>query len=154
MSNKKPLSFKNKKASFNYELIEKYVAGIVLQGTEIKSIRDRKVAFNDAYCVFLNGELYLRDFHIAQYSHGNIYNHEPTRERKLLLKSKELEKLESKSKNVGLTIVPTKLFVNDKGFAKMEIALAKGKKQFDKRENLKEKDAKRQIDRVKRNYKA
>lgn len=143
------VSIKNKKASFLYEFIEKWVAGLVLTGTEIKSIRNNKANINDAFCLLINHELWVRGMHISPYEQGGHFNHEPKRDRKLLLNQKELNKLEGKLKDKGLTIVPLKLFVNGKGWAKMEIALAKGKKLHDKREDLKEKDAKREMDRVK-----
>jgi SsrA-binding protein len=141
------INIKNKKASFEFSFIETYVAGIQLKGTEIKSIRTGKVNLQEGYCYFHNGELYTRNVHIAQYEKGTHFNHEPMRERKLLLKKKELEKLESKSEEKGLTIIPVRLFVNDRGFAKMEIALAKGKKLYDKREDIKAKDVKREMER-------
>lgn len=144
------INIKNRKAKFEYELIEKFVAGMKLVGTEIKSIRNGKVSMSDSYCQFVNGELYVRNLHIAEYEMGNINNHEAKRDRKLLLNKKELEKLERKIKESGLTIVPTRLFVNDRGLAKLEIALARGKKIYDKRETLKRKDAQRDIERASR----
>ncbi len=145
MSNK--ITIKNKKASFQYQLLERFTAGIQLQGTEIKSIRQGKASLSDSYCFFRKGELYAK-MHISEYEYGNFYNHEPKRDRKLLLTSRELRKLESKTKTTGNTIIPTLLFINEKGLAKLEIALAKGKKTVDKREDLKRKDAKREIDRM------
>ncbi|WP_319268782.1 SsrA-binding protein SmpB [uncultured Draconibacterium sp.] len=142
------ISIKNRKASFNYELIERFVAGIKLVGTEIKSIRNGKVNLTDSYCTLINGEMYVINLHIAEYEMGTINNHIAKRDRKLLLNKKEIEKLDKKVKESGLTIVPTKLFVNDRGLAKLEIALARGKKTYDKRETLKSKDAKRDIDRA------
>ena len=142
------ISIKNRKASFNYELIERFVAGIKLVGTEIKSIRNGKVNLTDSYCTLINGEMYVINLHIAEYEMGTINNHIAKRDRKLLLNKKEIEKLDKKVKESGLTIVPTKLFVNDQGLAKLEIALARGKKTYDKRETLKSKDAKRDIDRA------
>lgn len=142
------ISIKNRKASFNYELIERFVAGIKLVGTEIKSIRNGKVNLTDSFCTLIKGEMYVINLHIAEYELGNINNHIAKRDRKLLLNKKEIEKLEKKIKESGLTIVPTKLFVNDRGLAKLEIALARGKKTFDKRETLKSKDAKRDMDRA------
>lgn len=143
---------RNKKAGFQYELIEKYVAGIQLSGTEIKSIRLGKANLVDAYCNFQQGELWISGMHIAEYWWGNLNNHEPKRERKLLLSKKELRKLERQSQEKGLTIVATKLFINEKGLAKLEIALAKGKKQHDKREDIKQKDSKRELDRLRKKY--
>lgn len=142
------ISIKNRKASFNYELIERFVAGLKLVGTEIKSIRNGKVNLTDSYCTLIRGEMYVINLHIAEYELGTINNHIAKRDRKLLLNKKEIEKLDKKVKESGLTIVPTKLFVNDRGLAKLEIALARGKKTYDKRETLKSKDAKRDIDRA------
>ncbi len=139
---------KNKKAFFQYEILEKLTAGIVLTGTEIKSIRASKASMVDVYCKFINGELWLTGMHIAEYSHGTYNNHEPKRERKLLLNSNELRKLFRNSQEKGLTIVGLKLFVNSKGLAKIEIGLARGKKMHDKREDLKKKDSKRELDRL------
>lgn len=142
------ISIKNKKASFLYSFLEKYTAGIRLTGTEIKSIRLGKVNLVDSYCHFVNHELWVRGMHIAEYSWGSYNNHDPVRVRKLLLNRRELNKLERKTKESGLTIIATKLFINEKGLAKLEIALARGKKEFDRREDLKRKDAKREIDRM------
>jgi SsrA-binding protein len=139
----KNLNILNKKARFEYILIEKYLAGIALLGTEVKSIRDGKVSLNEAYCLFVSGELFIRNMNIAEYSHGNIHNHDPIRQRKLLLEKRELRKLHTKVKEKGFTIVPTRLFINSRGFVKMEIALAKGKNIHDKREAIKERDMKK-----------
>lgn len=139
---------KNKKASFEYYLLEKFTAGLVLTGTEIKSIRHAKASLNEAYCTFTGDELFVRNMHIAPYDYGTYNNHEPKRDRKLLLTGRELKKLKSKLEEKGLTIVPTLLFINEKGLAKLEIALAKGKKLFDKRDTLKKKDQQREIDRA------
>ena len=147
MREQKKILIKNKKASFDYEFIEKFVAGVVLVGTEIKSIRMGKVSLVDSYCVFSGNELYVRGLNISAYWWGNLNNHEPLRERKLLLNRKELNKLQRRSKEKGLTIVTTRLFVNEKGLAKLEIALAKGKKEYDKRESIKEKDLRRDMSR-------
>ena len=144
----KKINIKNKKAGFNYELLEKYVAGIKLTGTEIKSIRGGRVNLVDSYCYFREHELWVKGMHIAEYDYGTYNNHDPMQDRKLLLTKKELYKLERKSKDAGNTIVATRLFVNDRGWAKVEIALARGKKQFDKREDIKKKDLKRQYDRL------
>jgi SsrA-binding protein len=141
---------KNKKASHEYEFIEKLIAGVVLAGTEIKSIREGKATIGDSYCQFSSGELFIKGMHISEYWWGNINNHEPLRERKLLLNRRELKKLERKVKETGLTIVPVKIFINDRGLAKVEIALAKGKKEYDKRETLKRKDATREMDRMRK----
>ena len=141
------INIKNKRASFNYEFLEEYTAGIVLTGTEIKSIRAGKASLVDAYCYFHNGELWVKGMYVAEYKLGTYYNHIERRDRKLLLQHKELVKLERKTKESGLTIVPFRLFLNDKGIAKLRIALARGKKEYDKRETLKQKDAKREMDR-------
>lgn len=145
MTNK--INIKNKKASFEYYLLERFVAGIVLTGTEIKSIRRGKVSIAEAYCSFYNDELYVKNMHISEYEYGTYNNHDPKRDRKLLLTKKELKKLKTKLDEKGLTLVPTFLFINDKGLAKLEIALAKGKKLYDKRDSLKQKDTKREIER-------
>ena len=141
------INIRNKKASFDYEFIEKFVAGIVLLGTEIKSIRLGKVSMNDAYCHFVNGEMLIKNLSISAYDFGTCNNHEVLRERILLLNRKELRKMERKVKENGLTIIPVRLFLNDKGLVKVEIALAKGKHSYDKRASLKDKDSKREMDR-------
>jgi SsrA-binding protein len=142
------LVIRNKQAGFNYIFLDKYTAGIVLMGTEIKSIRKAKVSLHEAYCYFANGELWIKNMHIGPYEQGNIYNHEETRERKLLLKRKELDKL-SKSKEKGLTIITIQLFIDENNRAKLEIALAKGKKTYDKRQHIKERDMQRELHRAK-----
>lgn len=141
------ISIKNRRASFDYSFIEKYTTGIVLVGTEIKAIREGKAALVDSYCYFRHNELYIKNMNISEYTDGNVYNHEPTRERKLLLNKQELNKLQKKMKDQGLTIIPLTLFISEKGFAKLEIALAKGKKLFDKRESIKSKDVQRDLQR-------
>jgi SsrA-binding protein len=141
---------RNKKASHDYEFIEKFIAGIQLSGTEIKSIRLGKATVADAYCFFSNGELFLKGMHIAEYWWGNLNNHDPLRERKLLLSRRELRKMERKVKETGLTIIVIKVFINDRGLAKAEIALSRGKKEYDKRETLKRKDATREMDRMRK----
>lgn len=143
------INIRNRQAGFEYELLDKYVAGIVLTGTEIKSIREGKVNLQDGYCYMKNGEMFVKGVNITPYAQGTHYNHEATRERKLLLKRSELAKLEGKVEEKGLTIVPLRLFVNDRGFAKLEIAVARGKKLHDKRESIKERDAKRELNRIK-----
>ena len=145
----KDISIKNRQASYEYELLDKYVAGIVLTGTEIKSIREGKVNLQDGYGYFNNGELFVKGVTISPYAQGTHYNHAPTRERKLLLKRSELRKLEARTEEKGLTLVPTRLFINDRGLAKMEIAVGRGKKLHDKRDSIKEKDVKRELDRMK-----
>ncbi len=142
------VNIKNKKASFEYLFIDKYVAGIVLQGSEIKSIRDGKVNLQAAYCLVRNEEIFVREMHISPYEQASYLNHDPKRERKLLLSKREIKKLEAKSQEKGLTIVPTRLYVTNKGLAKLEIALAKGKKIHDKRHDIKEKDLKRDLEKL------
>jgi len=139
------VNIKNRKASFEYQFIDKYIAGIMLLGTEIKSIRDNKASISDAHCVFIDNELFVKNLHIAEYSNGGKNNHEPKRKRKLLLNKQELSKMIGKVKEKGMAIIPIRLFINEKGIAKLEIALAKGKKIYDKRESIKEKDQKRDI---------
>lgn len=145
MDNK--IKIKNKKAFFEYFISDKIVAGIVLTGTEIKSIREGKVSLEEAYCAFKEDELFVINMHIAEYKFGTYNNHEPKHDRKLLLNRKELKKLNNKIKEKGFTIIPTVLFVNEKGLAKLEIGLAKGKKLYDKRESIKTKDNKRDLER-------
>lgn len=144
----KVVNIKNKKASFEFEFIDTHVAGLMLKGTEIKSIREGKVSLTEAYCMFLDDELFVRQMHIAPYSMAASYNHEAVRDRKLLLSKKELAKLQTKSQEKGLAIIPVRIFINDRGKAKMEIALARGKKLHDKRQDLKDKDAKRELQRM------
>ena len=143
----KHVEIKNKRASFEYFFLDTFSTGIVLSGTEIKSIRQSKVNITDAYCLIFNNEVYIRGMNIAKYELGTDANHDPLRDRKLLLKKKEIQKLINKLKDVGLTIVPTKLFLNEKGLAKVDIALAKGKKLYDKRDTIKEKDVRRDNER-------
>ncbi len=151
MSNDK-VYIKNRRATFDYEILERYVAGIVLFGTEIKSIRGGHASLPDSYCFFNRGELWVKGMRVAEYFYGTFNNHAPERERKLLLQRKELRKLDRKTKESGLTIVPLALFINDRGLAKLEIGLARGKKQYDKRETIKEKDAKRDIERATKRF--
>ncbi len=148
MTDHKNISIKNKRATFDYEIIEDWTAGIVLTGTEIKSLRLGKASLVDSYCYFSDGELWIRGLNISLYHWGTYNNHQPKRDRKLLLK--ELAKLERASQDVGLTIVALRLFINERGLAKVVIGLARGRKSFDKREYLKEKDAKREIERIHR----
>jgi len=142
------INIKNKKAWHDYEILDKFVAGIQLTGTEIKSIRAGKASLVDAYCFFNQGELYVKGIHISEYDFGNINNHFPKRDRKLLLKGRELKKLEKNIKEKGLTIVALRIFIADSSYAKVEIALARGKKEFDKREDMKKKDSRREMDRM------
>ena len=152
---KKSVNILNKKARFSYDLLDTYTAGIVLSGTEIKSIRASKASIAESFCEFNDhGELFVINMTVQEYDYGNHFNHKPKAQRKLLLNKKELKKLEKEVKNTGLTIVPVKLFINDKGFAKLNIALAKGKKMFDKRESIKDRDNKRNLDRIKKNFKS
>ncbi|HON19196.1 MAG TPA: SsrA-binding protein SmpB [Salinivirgaceae bacterium] len=141
------VEIKNKRASFEYEFIETFIAGIVLKGTEIKSIRQGKASLVDSYCIFHNGELFAKGIHIAEYEKATHFNHDPRTDRKLLLTQNELRRLERKVKERGMTIIPISLFINDRGWAKLKIALARGKKVYDKRESIKEKDMKRENDR-------
>ncbi len=150
----KNINIQNKKARFQYEILDKYTAGIVLTGTEIKSIRSSKASIAESFCEFNEqGELFVINATIEEYAFGNYYNHRPKAERKLLLNKKELKKLNKEVQNTGLTIIPLRLFINDKGYAKLEIALAKGKKLYDKRETIKDRDNKRDLDRIKKAYK-
>jgi SsrA-binding protein len=145
----KDINIRNRQASFQFEFIDKFIAGIVLKGTEIKSIREGKVNLQDGYCYFNNEEIFAKGINITPYSQGTHYNHEAARERKLLMKKSEMAKLESKVEEKGLTLVPVRLFINERGFAKLEIALARGKKTHDKRESIKERDVKRELSRIK-----
>lgn len=141
------VNIENRRAKFDYQFLDTLTAGLVLKGTEIKSIREGKAGLSDSYCYFRNDELFVKNFHITEYADASFYNHEPLRERKLLLTKQELTKLLRKVKDQGLTIVPIKLFINDKGFAKLNIALAKGKKAYDKRDDIKKKDIEREMNR-------
>lgn len=142
------INIQNRKARFNYEILDTYEAGLKLLGTEIKSIRLGKASLPESYCYFKGGELYIKNMHIAEYDYGNINNHEPLRERKLLLHKKELEKLAAEVEKGNRTIVALKLYLNAKGLAKLQIALAQGKKIHDKRQSLKDKDVKREVERA------
>lgn len=145
-NNSSNIVIKNRRASHDYEFIEKLIAGIKLTGTEIKSIREGRASLTDSYCAFRNGELYVTGMHISEYYWGNINNHDPLAERKLLLTRKELRRWERKVNETGLTIIITKLFINDHGLAKVEVALARGKRQYDKRDALRKRDHVREID--------
>ncbi|MDR1162054.1 MAG: SsrA-binding protein SmpB [Tannerellaceae bacterium] len=142
------IQIKNKRATFDYALLETFTAGIVLTGTEIKSIRLGKASLVDTYCIVERGELWVKNMYIAEYFYGTYNNHVARRDRKLLLTHKELKKIDSESKNTGFTIVPVRLYINEKGLAKLVIAIAKGKKEYDKRDSLKERDDKREMDRA------
>ena len=149
----RPINIQNKRARFEYEILDEFIAGIVLAGTEIKSIRNSKASIAESFCEFNEkGELFAVNMYIEEYAFGTRFNHRPRGSRKLLLKKRELKKLNREVRNTGLTIVPLKLFINDKGFAKITIALARGKKLFDKRETLKDRDNKRDLDRVKKSF--
>lgn len=148
------IKIQNKRAWFEYEILDQFIAGIILTGTEIKSIRNSKASITESFCEFNEkGELYVVNMYIEEYTFGTRFNHRPRGSRKLLLNKRELKKLYKEVKNSGLTIIPLKLFINDKGYAKMLIALARGKKLFDKRESLKDRDNKRDLDRVKKSFK-
>lgn len=144
---KQNISIKNRKAKFEYEFLEEFEAGMQLLGTEIKSIRESKASIMESYCFFSSNEVFIKNMHIAEYDNGGYANHEPRRTRKLLLTKNEIKKIEKKLKDKGITLIPFLLFINDKGLAKLKIALVRGKKLFDKRESIKEKDLKRQFDR-------
>lgn len=149
----KKINILNKRAKFDYEILDKYTAGIVLSGTEIKSIRLGKASIAESFCEFSeNGELFVINSDIQEYAYGTHYNHKAKSERKLLLNKKELKNLQKDVQNKGLTIIPLNLFINDKGYAKLEIALCKGKKNFDKRETIKDRDTKRDLDRIKKSF--
>ena len=149
----KQINIKNRKAKFQYEILDKYTAGIVLQGTEIKSIRNGKASIAESFCEFNDkGELFVINMTIEEYLYGSYYNHKPKAERKLLLNRRELKKLEKEVKNTGRTIIPLNLFINDNGLAKMVIALARGKKLYDKRDTIKDRESKRRLDRINKSY--
>jgi len=145
----KTVEIKNRKAKFDYEWLETFTAGMQLQGTEVKSIRMGKASIAEAYCYFAGEELFVKNMTISEWSHGNIFNHQPLRERKLLLAKRELDKILKATKDSGITVIPTKVFLSEKGWIKMNIAVARGKKNYDKRQSLKEKDAKRDLARLK-----
>lgn len=148
----KTVNILNKRAKFDYEILDKYTAGIVLTGTEIKSIRLGKASIAESFCEFHNGELFVINSHIEEYLYGNHYNHKAKSERKLLLNKRELRKLEKDLQNKGLTVIPLRLFTNEKGLAKLDIALCRGKKNYDKRETIKDRDNKRDLDRIKKRF--
>lgn len=146
------INIKNKKARFEYEILDKYIAGIKLAGTEIKSIREGKASIAESFCEFQEDELFVINMTIQEYSHATYFNHNPKSSRKLLLNRRELNKLHKEVRNSGLTIVPLRLFINDRGLAKMQIALAKGKKLYDKRETIKERDTKKRLGQIKKAF--
>ena len=143
-----PINIKNKKASFDYEFIDTYTAGIVLTGTEIKSIRLGKASLVDTYCYFINGELWVKNMHISEYFYGSYNNHNSRRDRKLLLTKREIDKLKKVNDDIGFTIIPLRLFISEKGYAKLVIGVGRGKKAYDKRQSIKEREDKRSIDRM------
>ena len=145
----KSVEIKNKRAKFDYKWLDTYTAGLQLVGTEVKSIRMGKASIAEAYCYMSDGELFIKGMNVTEWSHGNIFNHDPIRERKLLLSKRELDKIDKALKDQGTTVVPTKLFISEKGWIKLNIAVAKGKKNYDKRQSLKEKDANRDLARLK-----
>ncbi len=142
---KNTINITNRRVTYEYHIIQKYTAGIILQGTEIKSVRDGNVNLSEGFCFFKDGELFIKNLQISQFKQGNIANHEPLRTRKLLLKKVELRKIKSKTEEQGMAIVPVRMFVSETGYAKIEIAVAKGKKVFDKREDIKKRDVAREI---------
>lgn len=152
IQNKRNINILNKRARFEYEILEEYEAGIVLTGTEIKSIRSSKASITESFCEFIGGELFVINMSVEEYKFGTFYNHKVKRERKLLLHSQELDKLNKKVKDIGNTIVPLKLYINNTGKAKLLIALARGKKLFDKRETIKDRENKRNLDRVMKKF--
>ena len=152
MSIQKNVQIKNRKAKFEYEILDKYTAGIVLKGTEIKAIREGKASIAESFCEFSNGELFVINMTIQEYSHATHFNHNPKNSRKLLLNRSELKKLEKEVKNSGLTIIPLLLFTNDRGLAKLQVALCRGKKQYDKRESIKARESKRNLSRIKKAF--
>ena len=147
---KSDVKIKNRRATFDYTILDRYTAGIQLYGTEIKSIRESKASLADTYCQFVGNELWVKQMNIAEYRFGSYSNHEARRDRKLLLQRKELRKLQRQTKETGKSIIPLRLYINDKGFAKLEIALCQGKHEYDKRQSIKERDDKREIDRLMR----
>jgi SsrA-binding protein len=148
---KNDVQIKNKRAYFDYHIVEKFNAGIALLGTEIKAIRQGKSNMSDAFCMFIGNILYVRNLHISEYSNSSFYHHDIKRDRALLLHKKELRKLKAKSEEKGYTIVPLRIYTNERGFAKIEIALAQGKKEFDKRDSIKDRESKRELDRAMKN---
>ena len=153
MADFKNINIRNKRATFDYEIQEEYIAGVVLVGTEIKSIRAGKASLTDSYCYFQDGELWIRGVNISEYDWGTCNNHVPRRDRKLLLQRKELNKLQRQLQDRGLTVVGLRLFLNERGFAKIVVGLARGRKAYDKREYLKENDAKREMDKAMKRFK-
>lgn len=152
MSLQKNVKIKNRKARFEYEILDTYQAGIVLKGTEIKAIREGKASIAESFCEFQNGELFVINMNIQEYSYARNFSHNPKSERKLLLNRSELRKLEKEVRNTGMTLIPLLLYTNERGLAKLRIALAKGKKEYDKRETIKARESKRNLDRIKKSF--
>ncbi len=152
MIDQKKINIQNKKAGFEFEIIDRYEAGIVLRGSEIKAIRNGGGSISEAFCVMRDGELFIKNMNIPEYSHGGYANHKPDTLRKLLLTKRELGRIDAKIREKGLSVLPLRLFMSDRGFAKLEIGVGRGKKKFDKRESLKQKDTKREVDRVLKKY--
>src|SRR5690606_20632886 len=152
LKQQKTIHIKNRKAKFNFEFIEKFTAGIVLRGTEIKSIREGKASIAESFCEFQDGELFVINMNVQEYSHASHFNHAPKSERKLLLNKRELKKLEKEVRNSGLTIIPLDLYINEKGLAKLDITLAKGKKELYKRQTIKEPDTKKKLSQIKKSF--
>lgn len=150
----KPIEVVNRRAKHEYHFVDTFEAGIMLHGTEIKSVRNGQVGLTDSFCFFEEGELFIKNMYIKEYDFGTYFNHEPRRTRKLLLRRSELKKLERKVKERGFTIIPFRLFMSERGFAKIEIALVTGKKTYDKRDSIKERDQKRDLDRIQKSFKA
>lgn len=146
------IDIKNKKAGFEFEILDRFEAGIALTGSEIKSIRNGGGSISEAFCIIRDGEIFVKNMNIPEYSHGSYANHEPMRLRKLLLTKKELKRIDAKIREKGLSVIPMRLFINERSFAKLEIGLGRGKKKFDKRESIKQKDNKRELDRVMKKY--
>lgn len=153
MIDQSKINIQNKKAGFEFEIIDRYEAGIVLRGSEIKAIRNGGGSISEAYCVMRDGEMFIKNMNIPEYSHGGYSNHEPVTLRKLLLTKRELGRIDAKMREKGLSVIPLRLFLSDRGFAKLEIGVGRGKKKFDKRESLKQKDTKREVDRAMKKYK-
>ncbi len=153
MIDQKKINIQNKKAGFEFEIIDRYEAGIVLRGSEIKAIRNGGGSISEAFCLMRDGELFIKNMNIPEYSHGGYANHVPVTMRKLLLRKRELERIDSKIREKGLSVLPLRLFMSDRGFAKLEVGVGRGKKKFDKRDSLKEKDTKREVDRAMKRYK-
>lgn len=152
MIDPKKINIHNKRAGFDFEIVQKFEAGILLTGTEIKAIREGGGSISEAFCVMRDGELYVKNMTIPEYSHGAYANHEPTRQRKLLLKKRELERIDAKMRERGFSIIPIRVYIGERNYAKVEIGLGRGKKKFDKRDSLKQKETKREMDRVLKKY--